>query len=100
MATVAKATRRSTSEAIKLEAFHGRPALLCVCLSVPEVGRLSALAYGIECSQRKEHHATIRDLQALKERWLSTQELSGGPYWLSAIDRNWQFSLLHVAATL
>jgi hypothetical protein len=38
------------------------------------------------------------DRERLKERWLSTQELSGGPYRLGAINRHRQFSLLHAAA--
>jgi hypothetical protein len=38
------------------------------------------------------------DRERLKERWLNTQELSGGPYRLGAINRNRQFSLLHAAA--
>ena len=33
------------------------------------------------------------DRERLKERWLSTQELSGGPYRLGAINRHRQFSL-------
>src|SRR3954453_3623932 len=37
------------------------------------------------------------DRERLKERWLSTQELSGGPYRLGAINRHRQFSLLHAA---
>ena len=38
------------------------------------------------------------DRQRLKERWLSTQELSGGPHRLGAINRHRQFLLLHTAA--
>ena len=38
------------------------------------------------------------DRERLKERWLSAQELSGGPYRLGAINRHRQFSLLHAAA--
>jgi hypothetical protein len=38
------------------------------------------------------------DRERLKERWLSTQELSGGPHQLSAINRHRQFLLLHAAA--
>ena len=38
------------------------------------------------------------DRERLKEPWLSTQELSGGPYRLGAINRHRQFSLLHAAA--
>ena len=38
------------------------------------------------------------DRERLKKRWLSTQELSGGPYRLGAINRHRQFSLLHAAA--
>jgi hypothetical protein len=38
------------------------------------------------------------DRERLKEHWLSTQELSGGPHRLSAINRHRQFSLLHAAA--
>ena len=38
------------------------------------------------------------DRERLKEHWLSTQELSGGPYRLGAINRHRQFSLLHAAA--
>src|SRR5829696_7268874 len=39
-----------------------------------------------------------RATEGLKERWLSIQELSGGPYRLGAINRHRQFSLLHAAA--
>jgi len=38
------------------------------------------------------------DRERLKERWVSAQELSGGPYRLGAINRHRQFSLLHAAA--
>jgi hypothetical protein len=38
------------------------------------------------------------DRERLKERWLNTQELSGGHHRLSAINRHRQFSLLHAAA--
>ena len=38
------------------------------------------------------------DRERLKERWLSTQELSGGPHQLSAINRHRQSLLLHAAA--
>ena len=34
----------------------------------------------------------------LKERWLDTQELSGGPFRIGAINRHRQFALLHAAA--
>jgi hypothetical protein len=39
------------------------------------------------------------DRERSKERWVSAQELSGGPYRLGAINRHRQFSLLHAAAT-
>jgi hypothetical protein len=38
------------------------------------------------------------DRERSKERWVSAQELSGGPYRLGAINRHRQFSLLHAAA--
>jgi hypothetical protein len=38
------------------------------------------------------------DHERLKERWLNAQELSGGPFRISAINRHRQFSLLHAAA--
>jgi hypothetical protein len=38
------------------------------------------------------------DRERLKQYWLSTQELSGGPHRLGAINRHRQFSLLHAAA--
>jgi hypothetical protein len=38
------------------------------------------------------------DHERLKERWQHTLELSGGPFWISAINRHWQFALLHAAA--
>ena len=34
----------------------------------------------------------------LKDRWLHAQELSGGPFRISAINRHRQFALLHAAA--
>jgi hypothetical protein len=37
--------------------------------------------------------------ERLKERWLDSQELSGGPFQLGAINRHIQFSTLHAAAT-
>jgi hypothetical protein len=36
--------------------------------------------------------------ERLKEHWLDTQELSGGPFRISAINRHRQFALLHAAA--
>jgi hypothetical protein len=39
-----------------------------------------------------------RDRDKLKERWRDAQELSGGPFRLSAIKRRIQFSTLHAAA--
>ena len=36
--------------------------------------------------------------ERLKERWLNAQEVSGGPFPLSGINRYRQFSLLHEAA--
>jgi hypothetical protein len=36
--------------------------------------------------------------ERLKERWMDTQELSGGPFRISAINRHRQFALLHAAA--
>jgi hypothetical protein len=38
------------------------------------------------------------DRDKLKERWRDAQELSGGPFRLSAIKRHIQFSTLHAAA--
>ena len=38
------------------------------------------------------------DRERLKDRWRDVQELSGGPFRLSAIDRHIQFATLHVAA--
>ncbi len=38
------------------------------------------------------------DRERLKERWADTQELSGGPFRISAINRHRQFALLHAAA--
>jgi hypothetical protein len=36
--------------------------------------------------------------ERLKQRWSDAQELSGGPFTISAINRHRQFSLLHAAA--
>ena len=41
---------------------------------------------------------TLPERERLKERWLDTQELSGGPFRISAINRHRQFALLHAAA--
>jgi hypothetical protein len=38
------------------------------------------------------------DYERLKERWHQAQELSGGPFRISAINRHRQFALLHAAA--
>ena len=38
------------------------------------------------------------DRERLKQRWLETQELSGGPFRIGAINRHRQFALLHAAA--
>jgi hypothetical protein len=38
------------------------------------------------------------DRERLKERWVDTQELSGGPFRISAINRHRQFAILHAAA--
>jgi hypothetical protein len=38
------------------------------------------------------------DRERLKERWRDAQELSGGPFRLSGINRHIQFSTLHAAA--
>ena len=38
------------------------------------------------------------DRERMKERLRSTQELSGGPFRLSAINRHHQFAMLHEAA--
>ena len=38
------------------------------------------------------------DHKRLKDRWMDTQELSGGPFRISAINRHRQFALLHAAA--
>jgi len=38
------------------------------------------------------------DRERLRERWLDTQELSGGPFRIGAINRHRQFALLHAAA--
>jgi hypothetical protein len=38
------------------------------------------------------------DRDQLKERWRDAQELSGGPFRISAINRHRQFALLHTAA--
>ena len=43
---------------------------------------------------RKKHP----DRELLKERWLDTKELSGGPFRISSINRHRQFALLHTAA--
>jgi hypothetical protein len=40
----------------------------------------------------------LPERERLKERWLDTQELSGGPFRISAINRHRQFALLHAAA--
>jgi len=36
--------------------------------------------------------------EPLKQRWLDAQELSGGPFRISSINRHRQFALLHAAA--
>jgi hypothetical protein len=36
--------------------------------------------------------------ERLRERWLRAQEVSGGPFRISAINRHRQFALLHAAA--
>ena len=38
------------------------------------------------------------DHKRLKDRWMDTQELSGAPFRISAINRHRQFALLHAAA--
>jgi hypothetical protein len=38
------------------------------------------------------------DRERLKERWRDAQELSGGPFRLSGINRHIQFSTLHAVA--
>jgi hypothetical protein len=39
------------------------------------------------------------DREQLRDRWLRAQEISGGPFRISAINRHRQFALLHAAAT-
>jgi hypothetical protein len=38
------------------------------------------------------------DRDRLRERWVNTQELSGGPFRIGAINRHRQFALLHASA--
>jgi hypothetical protein len=63
---------------------------------------VSLLAFGLSSGAWSAQGAYMTkkpaDRERLKERWLSTQELSGGPYRLGAINRHRQFSLLHAAA--
>jgi hypothetical protein len=56
----------------------------------PKVGKkcLSSVAM----SKKRSDH------ERLKERWLNAQEISGGPFRISAINRHRQFKLLHAAA--
>ena len=41
---------------------------------------------------------TRGSLLALRDRWLRAQQVSGGPFRISAINRHRQFALLHAAA--